>query len=256
MPEQERRRNARSQRGSAGPRGNRTTGTGPGSSGSGRRSARTGIAADGSEVPMRAGTPRIRLTPSRQPALGDLAPAVRGGRDPRHRRPSSSTTPSPDGPSLAHEAPRCGRSRRVRGGAGADRLAAARGGPGRAAPGSSRSCCCCRSGTRSSACGRARSRYRDDRDRARRGRDCCSRPLPARRSVFTERYRKVAPREQRVADRRSPAYQVLADELREQITSGRLRPGERLPTEPELCSPPGSAAARSARRCDCCPASI
>src|SRR5438094_8326155 len=34
---------------------------------------------------------------------------------------------------------------------------------------------------------------------------------------------------------RSPAYQQLADELREQITSGRLRPGERLPPEPELC---------------------
>src|SRR5918998_6142087 len=34
---------------------------------------------------------------------------------------------------------------------------------------------------------------------------------------------------------RPPAYQVLADELREDITSGRLRPGERLPPEPELC---------------------
>jgi GntR family transcriptional repressor for pyruvate dehydrogenase complex len=34
---------------------------------------------------------------------------------------------------------------------------------------------------------------------------------------------------------RPPAYQVLADDLRGQITSGRLRPGERLPTEPELC---------------------
>jgi DNA-binding FadR family transcriptional regulator len=34
---------------------------------------------------------------------------------------------------------------------------------------------------------------------------------------------------------RPPAYQVLADELRADITSGRLRPGERLPTEPELC---------------------
>src|SRR5437660_10526240 len=38
---------------------------------------------------------------------------------------------------------------------------------------------------------------------------------------------------------RSPAYQQLADELREQITSGRLRPGERLPTEPELCARSG-----------------
>jgi len=34
---------------------------------------------------------------------------------------------------------------------------------------------------------------------------------------------------------RAPAYQLLADDLREQITSGQLRPGERLPTEPQLC---------------------
>ncbi|RZU50045.1 GntR family transcriptional regulator [Krasilnikovia cinnamomea] len=34
---------------------------------------------------------------------------------------------------------------------------------------------------------------------------------------------------------RPPAYQMLADELRTEITSGRLRPGERLPPEPELC---------------------
>ena len=34
---------------------------------------------------------------------------------------------------------------------------------------------------------------------------------------------------------RPPAYQVLADELRDKITSGRLQPGERLPPEPELC---------------------
>jgi GntR family transcriptional regulator, transcriptional repressor for pyruvate dehydrogenase complex len=34
---------------------------------------------------------------------------------------------------------------------------------------------------------------------------------------------------------RPPAYQVLADELRADITSGRLQPGERLPPEPELC---------------------
>jgi GntR family transcriptional repressor for pyruvate dehydrogenase complex len=33
---------------------------------------------------------------------------------------------------------------------------------------------------------------------------------------------------------RSPAYQTLADEIRAQITSGELRPGDRLPTEPEL----------------------
>jgi DNA-binding FadR family transcriptional regulator len=34
---------------------------------------------------------------------------------------------------------------------------------------------------------------------------------------------------------RPPAYQILADELRAEITSGRLQPGERLPPEPELC---------------------
>lgn len=34
---------------------------------------------------------------------------------------------------------------------------------------------------------------------------------------------------------RPPAYQILADDLRVQITSGLLRPGERLPTEPQLC---------------------
>lgn len=34
---------------------------------------------------------------------------------------------------------------------------------------------------------------------------------------------------------RPPAYQMLADELRADITSGRLQPGERLPPEPELC---------------------
>src|SRR5436309_7846070 len=34
---------------------------------------------------------------------------------------------------------------------------------------------------------------------------------------------------------RALAYQQLADDLREQITSGQLRPGQRLPTEPELC---------------------
>ncbi|GIH12777.1 FadR/GntR family transcriptional regulator [Rugosimonospora africana] len=35
---------------------------------------------------------------------------------------------------------------------------------------------------------------------------------------------------------RVPAYQLLADDLRSQITSGVLRPGDRLPTEPELCA--------------------
>jgi GntR family transcriptional regulator, transcriptional repressor for pyruvate dehydrogenase complex len=34
---------------------------------------------------------------------------------------------------------------------------------------------------------------------------------------------------------RPPAYQTLAEELRAEITSGRLQPGERLPTEPQLC---------------------
>jgi GntR family transcriptional repressor for pyruvate dehydrogenase complex len=34
---------------------------------------------------------------------------------------------------------------------------------------------------------------------------------------------------------RPPAYQILADELRAEITSGRLQPGARLPPEPELC---------------------
>lgn len=38
---------------------------------------------------------------------------------------------------------------------------------------------------------------------------------------------------------RPPAYQVLAEELRGQILSGRLRPGERLPTEPQLCARSG-----------------
>jgi DNA-binding FadR family transcriptional regulator len=40
-------------------------------------------------------------------------------------------------------------------------------------------------------------------------------------------------------DARAPAYQVLADDLRAQITSGRLRPGDRLPTEPQLCQTSG-----------------
>jgi GntR family transcriptional repressor for pyruvate dehydrogenase complex len=33
---------------------------------------------------------------------------------------------------------------------------------------------------------------------------------------------------------RPPAYQALADHLRDQIASGVLRPGDRLPTEPQL----------------------
>ncbi len=36
-----------------------------------------------------------------------------------------------------------------------------------------------------------------------------------------------------------PAYQSLADGLRTQITSGKLRPGDRLPTEPQLCAQSG-----------------
>ncbi|HWH00079.1 MAG TPA: FCD domain-containing protein [Pilimelia sp.] len=38
---------------------------------------------------------------------------------------------------------------------------------------------------------------------------------------------------------RPPAYQTLAEDLRAQITSGRLRPGQRLPTEPQLCARSG-----------------
>jgi GntR family transcriptional regulator, transcriptional repressor for pyruvate dehydrogenase complex len=38
---------------------------------------------------------------------------------------------------------------------------------------------------------------------------------------------------------RPPAYQTLADDLRRQITSGQLRPGDRLPTEPDLCARSG-----------------
>jgi GntR family transcriptional repressor for pyruvate dehydrogenase complex len=38
---------------------------------------------------------------------------------------------------------------------------------------------------------------------------------------------------------RVPAYQVLAEDLRAQITSGRLRPGDRLPAEPQLCAQSG-----------------
>jgi GntR family transcriptional regulator, transcriptional repressor for pyruvate dehydrogenase complex len=38
---------------------------------------------------------------------------------------------------------------------------------------------------------------------------------------------------------RAPAYRALADALRAQITSGRLRAGDRLPTEPQLCRSAG-----------------
>lgn len=37
----------------------------------------------------------------------------------------------------------------------------------------------------------------------------------------------------------TPAYQTLAEELRDQIVSGRLRPGDRLPAEPRLCESAG-----------------
>ncbi|MGI5247438.1 FadR/GntR family transcriptional regulator [Dactylosporangium sp. CA-139066] len=37
----------------------------------------------------------------------------------------------------------------------------------------------------------------------------------------------------------APAYQVLADRIRVDIISGQLRPGERLPTEPQLCEQSG-----------------
>jgi len=38
---------------------------------------------------------------------------------------------------------------------------------------------------------------------------------------------------------RTPAYQSLADDIRADITSGRLRPGDRLPTEPQLSARSG-----------------
>jgi GntR family transcriptional regulator, transcriptional repressor for pyruvate dehydrogenase complex len=37
----------------------------------------------------------------------------------------------------------------------------------------------------------------------------------------------------------TPAYQLLAEDLRTEITSGRLRSGQRLPTEPQLCDRTG-----------------
>lgn len=37
----------------------------------------------------------------------------------------------------------------------------------------------------------------------------------------------------------APAYQILAGRIRDDIISGQLRPGERLPTEPQLCEQSG-----------------
>jgi DNA-binding FadR family transcriptional regulator len=37
----------------------------------------------------------------------------------------------------------------------------------------------------------------------------------------------------------APAYQLLAEDLRTEIMSGRLRSGQRLPTEPQLCERTG-----------------
>ncbi|MER7006998.1 FadR/GntR family transcriptional regulator [Dactylosporangium sp. NPDC000555] len=37
----------------------------------------------------------------------------------------------------------------------------------------------------------------------------------------------------------APAYQVLAERIRDDIMSGQLRPGERLPAEPQLCEQSG-----------------
>lgn len=37
----------------------------------------------------------------------------------------------------------------------------------------------------------------------------------------------------------APAYQLLADRIRDEIMSGQLRPGQRLPTEPQLCERSG-----------------
>jgi GntR family transcriptional repressor for pyruvate dehydrogenase complex len=39
--------------------------------------------------------------------------------------------------------------------------------------------------------------------------------------------------------RRPPAFQSLAEDIRTEITSGRLRCGQRLPTEPEMCTRTG-----------------
>ena len=59
------------------------------------------------------------------------------------------------------------------------------------------------------------------------------RPAPARRSGSADVRLYHRHRECCTA---VPAYQTLADDLRAQITSGRLRPGDRLPTEPQLWS--------------------
>lgn len=45
----------------------------------------------------------------------------------------------------------------------------------------------------------------------------------------------------------TPAYQTIADDLREQIIDGRLAPGQRLPTQAELCERYDVASATAAR---------
>lgn len=40
----------------------------------------------------------------------------------------------------------------------------------------------------------------------------------------------------KMTDETQPAYERLADTLRDRILSGQLRPGDRLPVEPELCA--------------------
>jgi GntR family transcriptional regulator, transcriptional repressor for pyruvate dehydrogenase complex len=56
--------------------------------------------------------------------------------------------------------------------------------------------------------------------------------------ALTTQVRLEAPTLTRVGEQapRVPAYQQLADDLRARIASGRLSPGDRLPTEPKLCA--------------------
>lgn len=48
----------------------------------------------------------------------------------------------------------------------------------------------------------------------------------------------------------TPAYQSIADDLREQIIDGRLAPGQRLPTQAELCERYDVASATAAKAVD------